>query len=111
MFPSSFSGVEITFFRFCLFLFHLYKRKHILVNKNPNDIEPIIEPIITDDFNDGGAGVDVVDDAAGIGDGDVGVDGGDVGVDGGDTSKELVHLNSLLLLMSSNKISLSFDRL
>jgi len=93
------------FSRLCLFLLRLYKRKHIPANKNPKAIEPMMEPTMTDDFSDNNDG------DAGVGDDAVGDNGDDVDgdVDGGDGSKTLVHLNSLLLLMSSNKISLSFN--
>ena len=62
---------------------------------------------MTDGFNDG-------DDDDGVDGGDDDGDGDVVGniVDsggGGSGSKTLVHLNSLLSLMSSNKISLSFS--
>ena len=99
-------GVVITISRSCLFLYRLYRRKDI-PNKNTNVTEPIVEPAMTD------ADVDVDDGDAGVDDGEgdvVGIDGGvdvDVDVDGGVNSKILVHLNSLLLLISSNKISLS----
>jgi hypothetical protein len=114
-------GVRIGFFRLCLFL--LYNRKHITANKKPPTVDPIAVAIITcccklaaesegcgcdgdgdgdDDGGDDGGDDDGCDDGD---DGDDDDDGGDGG--GGGGSKVFVHLYSSLLLISSNKISLS----
>ena len=96
-----------------LFLFHLYKRKHTTANKKPKIKDPIVEPtiinVICDECDicgdDGSVDVDDDGDDGGVdGDGDDDDDGG-----GGGGSKIFVHIYSLLLLMSSNKISLSVD--
>jgi|GraSoiStandDraft_5_1057265.scaffolds.fasta_scaffold13419_2 hypothetical protein len=77
-----------------------------MIDNKPKIIEPIMEPIIIDEFSDSGDGIDDCnDDVDGVND----VDGDDGGDGGGDSSKMFVHLNSLLLLISSNKISLSFN--
>ena len=115
---------------FCLFLYHLYKKKPPIKNETPSK-DPIIAIIITsllsDDCWDGEIievddGVDVDggsdgalggndDDGGGSGDGDsVGTDDVDDGCGVGDEgSKIFVHIYALLLLISSNKISLSVD--
>ena len=84
MLPSSFPGVGITCFCFCLFLFHFraITIKHINAKINVPKTERTIAAELGDDVDD---------------------------VDDGGGSKIFVHLYSLLLLMSSNKISLSVD--
>jgi hypothetical protein len=117
----------------CLFLFHLYKRKHINANEKTPINEPITAPTIVDllldklfafveevdtgkeceeyvgDTDDGNDGNDCGDDCDGCGDDCGGVcDGGCDGICDGDLKKS-VHTYSSSLLISSNKISFSID--
>ena len=92
-------------------MFHLYKKKPPRDNKEPPSNEPTIAPIKAGLFLSGccillagivGENVEVV--ICVVGDVDD-VDDGDVG----ERSKLFVHIYSSLLLISSNKISLSVD--
>ena len=95
----TFPGIGNALACFCLFLFHLCNKKPPIVNKIPPNKDPTIAPIITDLLLDC-----CEPDGDGEPDGD-----DDDGGDGGDGSNISVHIYSSLLLMSSNKTSLSVD--
>ena len=92
---SSLSWIILSFW-FCLFLYHLYKKKPPKDNKaSPTIADAIIAPLAADD----NLTVGFVDSSFECG----------VNTKSCCGTKSFVHIYSLTLLISSNKISLSID--